>query len=305
MIRLFASDMDGTLLNNAGFISRHTADSIQRLQKCGIEFIVNTGREYRSAKKELDAANITCSMICYSGAVTYDPLGNPYNIASLPKSIAKQILTIFEKHQAFADIATDYGKSSIADPETLLSYYRDEVFPATKLDNKIYFKTPEDFDDMCSHVRYFENCDTLLGSDSPIYKISTTFVNADKIAALRKEIERIPNLHIASTTDTNLEITHEKAQKGYALLQYAKQKSIEEAEILAVGDSENDYSMLSLNLGRTVAMANASDLVKRVCSTETLSNDEDGVAILMDGMITERYFYEMGRRFRNDLAFNV
>ena len=59
MIRLFASDMDGTLLNSSGTISGYTADSIRRLQTCGIEFIVNTGREYAGAKKELDAAGTT------------------------------------------------------------------------------------------------------------------------------------------------------------------------------------------------------------------------------------------------------
>lgn len=105
MIRLFASDMDGTLLNDKGYISDRTINAVKKLQKHGIHFIVNTGRDYRAAKRELDAASLSCDMICHSGACTYDVHGNGFHIASLPKSIAKQILTVFERHGAFADIA--------------------------------------------------------------------------------------------------------------------------------------------------------------------------------------------------------
>lgn len=55
--------------------------------------------------------------------------------------------------------------------------------------------------------------------------------------------------------------------------------------------------MLSLNLGSTVAMANAEPSIKRICRAETLSNDEDGVAVLMEGLVTERCFYEINRRY--------
>ena len=297
MIRLFASDMDGTLLNSSGVISRYTADSIRRLQTCGIEFIVNTGRDYTSAKKELDAAGISCDMICCSGACTYDRYGNPSNIASLPKSTAKKILELFKKHGAYADIYTEQGKTSIEDRECFLSYYHNEVFPSLKEENKVYYQTPGDFHKMASQVKFFESADSLLGTPVPVYKISTTFHDPKKTASLRQDIEAIGGLHIASTSPSNLEITHEKAQKGYALLQYARQKSIDPSEILAIGDSENDYSMLSLNLGSTVAMANAEPSIKRICRAETLSNDEDGVAVLMEGLVTERCFYEINRRY--------
>ena len=110
MIRLFASDMDGTLLNDKGYISDRTINAVKKLQKHGIHFIVNTGRDYHAAKRELDAASLSCDMICHSGACTYDVHGNGFHITSLPKSIAKQILTVFERHGAFADIATEYGK---------------------------------------------------------------------------------------------------------------------------------------------------------------------------------------------------
>lgn len=76
MIRLFASDMDGTLLNNKGYISDKTIKAVKRLQKSGVTFLINTGRDYHAAKRELDEASISCDMICHSGACTYDIYGN-------------------------------------------------------------------------------------------------------------------------------------------------------------------------------------------------------------------------------------
>ena len=224
MIRLFASDMDGTLLNDKGYISDRTINAVKKLQKHGIHFIVNTGRDYRAAKRELDAASLSCDMICHSGACTYDVHGNGFHIASLPKSIAKQILTVFERHGAFADIATEYGKTSITDKNTLLSYYKNEVFPAVEQEGKVYFRTWHDFAMMVSKVRFFEGKESLLGCETPIYKISTTFFDQDKINALKDDIHGIDQLHAVSTSKNDLEITHVNAQKGTALLRYAQTK---------------------------------------------------------------------------------
>ena len=66
-----------------------------------------------------------------------------------------------------------------------------------------------------------------------------------------------------------------------------KAKKITPSQILAVGDSGNDLSMLSLNLGITAAMANASAAVKNVCSVIAPSNDQDGVAFLMEAVLEQ------------------
>ena len=285
MIRLFASDMDGTLINNKGYISDRTINAVKRLQKSGVSFIVNTGRDYHAAKRELDAASLSCDMICHSGACTYDIYGNAFHIASLPKSIAKQILNIFEKHGAFADIATEYGKTSIADKVSFLNYYKDEVFPSIEQENKVYFRTWHDFAVMVSNVRFFEVKDSLLGCETPIFKISTTFFDEDKINSLKDEIHTLDQLHAVSTSRNDLEITHVSAQKGIALLRYAQAKKITPSQILAVGDSGNDLSMLSLDLGVTAAMANASDPIKKVCSKVIPSNNHDGVAFLIEDVL--------------------
>ena len=65
MIRFFASDMDGTLLNDKGYISDRTINAVKKLQKNGNHFIVNTRSDYHAAKRELDAASLSCDKICH------------------------------------------------------------------------------------------------------------------------------------------------------------------------------------------------------------------------------------------------
>ena len=61
-----------------------------------------------------------------------------YRFAS--KKYCKTDLNCFlKRHGAFADIATEYGKTSITDKNTLLSYYKNEVFPAVEQEGKVYF----------------------------------------------------------------------------------------------------------------------------------------------------------------------
>ena len=72
---------------------------------------------------------------------------------------------------------------------------------------------------------------------------------------------------------------HRKEQLYFVM---PKLKKITPSQILAVGDSGNDLSMLSLDLGVTAAMANASATVKDVCSVIAPSNDQDGVAFLIE-----------------------
>ena len=55
--------------------------------------------------------------------------------------------------------------------------------------------------------------------------------------------------------------------------------------MMAIGDSENDYSMLSLQLAYTVAMGNAMESIKKIAKCQTRSNVEDGVAYAIETLI--------------------
>ena len=56
-------------------------------------------------------------------------------------------------------------------------------------------------------------------------------------------------------------------------------------EVMVLGDSLNDLSMMEMDFGATIAMENADEEIKAVAKYITKSNEEDGVAYVIDEMI--------------------
>src|SRR5699024_12271317 len=83
-----------------------------------------------------------------------------------------------------------------------------------------------------------------------------------------------------------LEILHPKVSKGIALKQVAEKLSIHAENIMSIGDGDNDVSMIEFT-GYGVAMANASQEVKKSADYHTLSNEEDGLAHAIEKIILE------------------
>ena len=82
----------------------------------------------------------------------------------------------------------------------------------------------------------------------------------------------------------NLELNDENATKGNGLMWLADYLCVDREATMAVGDGENDVSMIRM-AGVGVAMDNAQDLVKQYADEITLTNDEDGVAAVIERLI--------------------
>ncbi|MGO2290463.1 MAG: HAD family hydrolase, partial [Lactococcus cremoris] len=81
-------------------------------------------------------------------------------------------------------------------------------------------------------------------------------------------------------------ITHLEAQKAKAVQFIAQRERLEQRELAAFGDNENDLSMLKA-VGLPIVMANASDDLKKIGKVITKSNTEDGVAYGIQKYITD------------------
>ena len=109
---------------------------------------------------------------------------------------------------------------------------------------------------------------------------------------VKERLKAVEDLAVASSFITNLELTHIEAQKGKALAAYASMKNIRLDQVMAIGDSENDYSMLSMNLKYTVAMGNAMERIKNTAKCQTRTNAQDGVAYAIENLVL---YKEAGR----------
>ena len=95
-------------------------------------------------------------------------------------------------------------------------------------------------------------------------------------------IKRIPKefqdrFTIVKSAPFYLEILGKTTNKGAAVLHLAKQLGIKNEETMAIGDEENDRSMLEV-VGHSVVMENGNPALKKIATHITKSNDESGVA---------------------------
>lgn len=277
MIRLVASDMDGTLLNRYGKISPLNVAAIQALAQRNIELVVCTGRNYEDAYAPLAEAGISCDIICMNGAAVFDRNGKKLRNQPLLESQVTSILNICRPYPVIFDFMTEEGSYTTASREELKNSFENKIFLSMVSDEHTY-KTIE------SRFK-FTTEESLLRSAMNIYKMSVVHENQEVLEQIRALLEKENGISIASSAPNNLELTHEKAQKGSALMEYAIKSKIHPREILAIGDSENDLSMLSLPFGYTIAMGNASDLIKQSTRLTTRTNEEDGVAFAIEALI--------------------
>ena len=111
--------------------------------------------------------------------------------------------------------------------------------------------------------------------------------NANIRAARAAVRAALPHLQMTKSAPGNIEITPENAGKGTALAYLAQYLGLEREQVMAMGDAENDLSMLEY-AEHSVAMANASDEVKAACRYQTASNDDCGVAAMIDRVLAAK-----------------
>ena len=276
MIKLISSDMDGTLLDSYRQITPINVEAIKRAQENGINFIINTGREYPNARGLVEAAGLKCDLICSNGACAFDKDGNLLFEHILDKETVRTIFDAFNK----------YGMEPAF-------YTRDVFIPAIQVNHPDMKYTLNDYRELVDDVIFVDGQEALLNSDHRILKITSNSPDHESLKKLRVELEKIPGLAVVSTVPTDIEITSINAQKGSSLLDYAKKDGLKPEEIIAIGDSENDYSMLSIPGIHSVAMENACDMIRNICVYQTRANTRDGIAYIINCILADRENFKL------------
>lgn len=99
----------------------------------------------------------------------------------------------------------------------------------------------------------------------------------EKLRLVRTTLSEWGVLEITNSHPNNLELNPKGISKASGVLEVCKLLGIGMSEVIAVGDSLNDIAMIR-EAGLGVAMGNAQDEVKAVADAVTATNDEDGVA---------------------------
>ena len=100
-IKLIATDLDGTLLNNQHKISEYNKNVIKAACEMGIKIILSTGRPVSAALKFLYDLNIDTELISFNGAMITDKNSNIIYNQSLNADIGKELINIAEKYKIY------------------------------------------------------------------------------------------------------------------------------------------------------------------------------------------------------------
>lgn len=278
MIKVIASDMDGTLLGEDHKIAPETLSAIKEACDAGIRFMICTGRNFPGAMNELEGADLTCDYIVGSGAEVRDPRQQVVRSTAISTRLCREIYETVRKYPISVTFCTDGDDYRIGTEEKVeeslirqiqafhLNRCRDEI-----RDTELYQR-------MKRNTRVISGIEELEKAGLPVYKLFLFSGDLEMLDKIRRELEKNQEIAVSSSFENNLEITDVKAQKGPVLKEYIESLGYTMDEVMALGDSLNDYSMLSMDFGATVAMENAVPEIRRVAKYTTRSNVEFGVA---------------------------
>ena len=278
MIRVIASDMDGTLLGDDHRIAPETLEAIKEAQEAGIRFMIATGRNFKGAMAELQDTGLVCDYVVGSGAEVRDPMQNVIETRVLSRELCRRVYKSVKKFPGSVIFCTDGYDYRVGTPE--------EVEESLILELQLFHEnmTREEILKTSVYRRIKENSKVVSGLKEmeekkiPVYKIFLFSDDTDMLEQIDKVLGENRDIAVASSFPTNLEITDVRAQKGPVLKNYIERLGYAMDEVMVFGDSLNDLSMLEMDFGATVAMENASPEVKAAAKYVTKSNNEHGVA---------------------------
>ena len=287
MIKLIASDMDGTLLNHNHKIPKENVELINYAKNQGIEFIVATGRAYYEALPALNEENINCDVISFNGGIVYDKNGNIISITPmLPKDLyyTIEILKSFDISYQLYTKNTIYTKSIETDINAYIDLIRSNGYDPDV--EHLRAEAQQKLD--VGYITEVENIELYLNEkENPPIKIIAISNDISKLENATKLLSENTNISVTSSGANNIELMHKNATKGEALKEIAKIYGINLENAVAIGDNLNDQAMLDI-VGYSVAMKNGNTILKEQAKYVTeKTNSEGGVADTIFKLIEE------------------
>lgn len=265
MYKLIALDMDGTLLKEDKTISKENFEAIKKAKEKGVKVVLSTGRPKKGIEKhlkELDLISNEDYCVTYNGSVIEN--------TGTQEIIFKKLLASEDAHYLYSlSKELDINIHALTPTSCIapkLSKYTELEVTLNAID--------------------FEEVDfTTLTDSTPIVKIM--FVDEpDKLSeAIAKLPEEIYEKYtVVQSAPFFLEFLDKTVNKGAGVKALADSLGINKNEVICIGDAGNDIHMIEY-AGLGVAMGNAFSEVKKIANYITYTNEEDGVAHIINKFI--------------------
>ena len=293
MIKLIASDMDGTLLNSDHKIPKENIELIKFAQKNGIQFVVATGRAYYEALPALNDESIKCDVISFNGGIIYDKNGNIINITPMKLKDLYYTIEILKSLEISYQL---YTKNTIYTNsiETDITAYIDLIRANSEEPNEQHLRQEARNRLALGHITEVDNIELYLNQENnPAIKVIGISNDLEKLKHATELLSGNDNISVTSSGANNVEIMDKKATKGEALKIVAEIHDINLKNAIAIGDNLNDQAMLDI-VEYSIAMKNGNKELQKTAKFITeKTNSEGGVADSVMKLLKEKNeFYE-------------
>ena len=261
--RVLVIDVDGTLLTTDYQLTAVTRTAVQQVSARGVQVVLASARSPRALHAIMGALSITGLAICYTGALTCRISPDPQEPTVV---VTEQRMSLSSAHSVLSR-ALERGIS--------VGWYSGDDWYIPRWDGALRRES------------------TLTGVP-PIVEPDLARVTQapHKLLAIAGEPLLLPQLSLLASTlpvdcrgqfslANYLEITHEGVDKAAALLAMGQHLGIRPADMVAIGDGENDLALLRV-VGLGIAMGNAPPSVQAAADWVTDTNNREGVALAIE-----------------------
>ncbi|GLZ32542.1 haloacid dehalogenase [Lentzea sp. NBRC 105346] len=259
---LVASDVDGTLLGTDEQVSEYTARTVGRVVEDGTPFVLVSGRPPRWMSRVAQAAGTHGYAVCANGAVLYDL---DEDRVLWQRGISPQRLN---------DLA---NALDTALPGCALAAER---VGARALDVEP-FLAEEDYKHLWADGHGVATRAEVLGHTSVKVLVRHEGMTSGEMAAAIRAVIRDEFAVTYSASGGLIEISERNVTKATGLADVAERLGVAASSVIAFGDMPNDVPMVQW-AGHGVAMANAHPELLEVADEVTGTNDQDGVALVLE-----------------------
>ncbi|WP_030420102.1 Cof-type HAD-IIB family hydrolase [Streptomyces sp. NRRL F-5065] len=270
--RLIATDLDGTLLRDDKSVSPRTVSALAAAEEAGIEVFFVTGRPARWMDVVSEHVHGHGLAICGNGAAVVDLHGGPgahrfVKIRELARENALDAVRMLR----------DAAPGTVYAVEQTYGFHQEPAYP------RMHLEVPDDLAPAEEILAPGSRAD-----GEPVLKILAFHPTLDPDAFLT--LARLAIGDRATVTRSSpsalLEISGPDVSKASTLALCCAERGISHEEVVAFGDMPNDVEMLTW-AGRSYAMGNAHPAALAAASGQTVANNEDGVALVIERMLAD------------------
>ncbi len=264
-IKMIAVDMDGTFLNSKKEYDREKFDYLyQKMKQQNVRFVVASGNQYYQLKSFFPTIADELSFVSENGAYVISE-GNEIFCGELQPDSVKDVLTILSEVEGAHTILCGKNSAYVSEqePDEFVAYGSKYYHRLKRVPNLFDIK------------------------EDTLFKFALSFPS-EKVKGVLKQLNEVLGDKVTpvSSGHEDVDLIIPGIHKAHGLMQLQQLWDIKNHEIAAFGDSGNDLEMLK-HVGHGFAMSNAQPEIKVAANEIILSNDESGVLVKIEELLSK------------------